>query len=272
MSRRSIIPTMEDFGFGLEGGKALMSHIGDLVVAEWGAAARSKGKLNSTLAPYVQSIHILEVTKTSVTVELPGGAAKPKAALLARMIEFGMGPGGIGTSGPYQLRKYLLTGDKARKGRRGQPAHKDGDRAGSPIVNVMFRHVAGGSTSTPSSHMGSSVAKAASRLAATTTRGNRTAYGGRLNRSKAKPGRNKTTGTAHAVNKLHGMVRMSGKGSKAGGSSTSGFRTWRRATLSQSKGKWVHPGIRPRRLAEHVQGRLGELIDMALADHMGGTK
>lgn len=263
---RSVIPSREDFGFGLQGGRALMRQIGDMLVAEWAATARTQGRMTSTLSAYIQSINIRAVEEKSVSVELPGRNAGPKAAMLARMLEFGMGPGGIGTSGSYQMRKYLLTGAKAKRGKQGLPAHRQGDRMGGPIMNVKFRHgSAGASHTTPRSRMSSSVNQAARRLEASTTSGNRTVYGGRLSRPGARRGRNPTTGARHANNRHEGMVRMTDSRGQ-----TSGYRSWRRASLSQDSGKWVHPGIKARRLTEIVERKIPQIVETAIQTMLGG--
>jgi hypothetical protein len=77
--------------------------LADLVLAEWSAGARNK--LNSTRAAYLRSLQVRDVSPSGFICGLP---ASPSTAIIAHMVEQGMGSGGIGTTGPYDVRKYLL--------------------------------------------------------------------------------------------------------------------------------------------------------------------
>ena len=124
-------------GMDYRGRKARMRRMGEAIVSEWAAVARTEGKMKSTLKPYLAAIQIRKVTDESVVVQLPGQKAEEgEAALLARMIEFGMGPGGIGSEGPYDVRNFLLRG-----GGKGRKAPKVGPTG--PYRNVPFKYGVG---------------------------------------------------------------------------------------------------------------------------------
>lgn len=242
--------------FGLQGaqggapGKRRMRQLGHILVSEWAASARQAG-LRSTLGPYIQSIGIKQVTADSVSVELPAANVDRRVSMLARMVEFGMGPGGIGTQGPYDVRKVLLRGStrSIRFGRTG------------PYVNVPFRQ-----TSKRIKNLeGSAAVRAARGLAATVSRGGALVYGGRYTPgSNAPQGRirsNPNTGLRHRAHLLANMVRLESsysKGPSGKARRQSTYMTWRRASYTGNP--WTSKGIRARHLAEKLRARVPELL------------
>jgi len=234
------------FGLSPDDRKARMRRVAEIVLAEWSAEARQR--LRSSLPSYLKSLAIREVTDTRAVVSLPGPGVGAGVSQLARIVEFGMGPGGIGTEGPYDVRKYLL-----RASTRNIRWGKNG-----PYLNVPF----GVSSKAILAAGGRSALKRARELSATRSdhRAGRTAWGSRLPAGLAplaKP--------HHASDPLSGLVRRSSTYSKAGGSQTSGYTTWRRASLNASSEKaWISKGVKARHLADIVNTRLPELLKEAL--------
>ncbi len=209
--------------------------LADLVLAEWSAEARNK--LNTTRAAYLRSLQVRNVTPRGFICGLP---ASPATAIIAHMVEQGMGSGGIGTTGPYDVRKYLLR-SSTRNIRRA--------RDGSLYLNVPFGHPAKDIKAQHGAH----IAAAARRLAATTTDANRqTRYGGRLPAGlvpKMRP--------HHVTDPLAGLVRLGSTYSRRGGggarTQTGGYRTWRRASYANSDpDAWMSSGIEARRIMDDV--------------------
>lgn len=234
----------EVFGLDPEGRKARMQRIAAAILAEWSATAR--GQLKSTLAAYLKSLAIREATENRVVVALPGDDHDVgKAAQLARMVEFGMGPGGIGTSGPYDVRQYLL---------RASTRHIRWGKSG-PYVDVPFGHKAADIAKAG----GPALRRQARALSPTMTdhRNNRTIWGGRL-----PAGTVAKLAAHHATDPFAGMVRRVSTYSKAGKAQTSGYMTWRRASLNASSPKaWISRGIKAHHLAMLVNAQVPRLIN-----------
>lgn len=242
--------TPQTFGFGGRApGKRRMRMLGDILVSEWAASARAAG-LRSTLRPYIQAIGIRRVTEDTVVVELPGSDVDRRVAMLARMVEFGMGPGGIGSEGPYDVRAMLL-----RSSTRSIRYGKTG-----PYVNVPFRML----TKRIGSLEGGAAMAAARGLAATRSSGRRLVYGGRYqpghNAPTGRIRRNPNTGHAHRVHLLANMVRLESTYSRGptGARRQSTYQTWRRASYSGQP--WISRGIKARRLGEKLRARVPDLV------------
>jgi hypothetical protein len=245
--------TIKDFGMSPEARLARMRRIGDVIVAEWGAEAR--GELRSSLGPYLQSIAIRELTDRRVVVQLPGPGVDGKVAQLARIMEFGMGPGGIGTEGPYDVRKFLLGGTaKWKWGKNG------------PYVNVPFRFTQMdiGLQASGGPKGSQAVLNAVARLRATTTGQNgKTQWGGRL-----KAGMANKMKEHHKTDLLAGLVRKAGTFSAgAGGKArvqTTGHMTFRTASWSNTDPRaWLSSGVKARRIGDRIAARIQELVDLA---------
>ncbi len=230
MSRPRLTPQQIHAHFGMDkrGRKARMQRMGDAIVGEWSASARQFGDMNSTLGPYQRAIAIRKVTANSVIVELPGSKIEKSGkgrgvAMIARMMEFGLGPGGIGSSGPFDVRQNLLSGAKYK--------------------NVPFKHSAKSITDLG----GQSALDDAKSLKATRVKGG-SWNGPSLEAGYTKIVNNPLTKKPHKTDKLAQMRRMGKKGK------TSRFITFRRASW---KGKpWMHPGIRARGISKIVNGEL----------------
>ena len=235
--------TPEEFlaavGMDRQGKVNRMQRFGDALVAEWAATARRDGDMKSTLGPYVKAIAIRQVTEDSVTVELPAQRMTGKAATVVRMVEFGMGPGGIGTEGPYDVRKFLLSGagGKTKIGKTG------------PYKNVPFKI----RSAEIKGMGGKSALEQAKGLTATRVRGG-SWRGGSLASGYAAIINNANTGLPHKTDRLHGLRRMTNKRGQ-----TSRYITFRRASWSGNP--WMHRGVRARHLAERVRSKVQDLWD-----------
>ena len=228
-----------------------MQMLGDVIAAEWAAEARASG-LGSTLRPYIQSIGVREVTSDRVVVALPGPGAPPRAATMARMIEFGMGPAGVGTEGSYDVRKVLL-----RAGTRNIRWGKHG-----PYVNVPFP-MRGAKSRVPGpmeiERVGGRRALARARKLA--PRINDPKTGRLLSRGGSLPAGMAGKLRAHHVSDaLAGVVRKAS--TYAGGrEQTSGYMKWRRASWGNRDPRaWRSKGIVARHFAQRVQARVSNLI------------
>ena len=217
--------------------------LADLVLAEWSALARKK--LKTTLPAYLRSLQVRNVTENGFICGLP---ASPSTAIIAHMVEQGMGGGGIGTSGAYDVRKFLLRAS-TRNIRR--------TKKGQLYLHVPFHHTKKDIVS----RYGKQIGNAVQRLKATTTDANRkTRYGGRLPANlvpKLKP--------HHVSDPLAGMVRRASTYSKGGKtrSQTSGYQTWRTASYSNTNPQaWMSKGIKARRITDDVLRELPALIRM----------
>ena len=216
--------------------------LADLTLAEWSAFARRR--LRSSLPAYLRSLQTREVSESGFVCGLP---ASPSTAILAHMVEQGMGSGGIGTSGPYDVRKYLL-----RSSTRNIRRKKNGEL----YLRVPFGH----DPKVVKQQHGARIRSAMQRLRATTTDANRsTRYGGRLPAGlvpRLKP--------HHVADPLAGMVRTASTYSKGNGrprSQTSGYRTWRTASYSNTHpDAWMSSGITARRIVDDVLQTMPTLV------------
>lgn len=243
--------TLADFGLDPAGRMARMRRIGDVLLSEWKAEARKV--LRGTLTTYLNALDVRDVSENSVTVCLPGEGVDERVAQLARIVEFGMGPGGIGTEGPYDVRTFLLSG-RGRRMRWGE---------NGPYVNVPFgfrQMDIGLAASGVGSH---AAVKAASALAPTTSDGHRTIWGGRLPAGMANKMR-----SHHVSDPLQGLVRKAAAFSSKDGKpvvQTTGFQTWRTASWSNTDPRaWRSSGVAARRVGDVVAARLNEILRDAL--------
>ncbi len=93
------------FGLHGKGRRQRMGRAASIIVHEW---KKQAAELNSTSQAYSMSIQIAKVTETECIVQLPGANISGKSAMLARIVEFGLGAHGIGSSGRFDTRKALL--------------------------------------------------------------------------------------------------------------------------------------------------------------------
>lgn len=216
------------------------SALQSLVVNEWGRQAR--GTLGKTSRDYISGIRPGDVTRNGFIVELVG--------TVPNLVENGMGPGGIGTTGPYDMRKFILK-PGTRNLRR--------DSKGRLYVNIPLEHSAASI-----GMIGGAGALQEARL----MRPARTRHGdfyrppdSNLVDPRAKQARTKWGDSLGAEygDRLRGLVRMEKVYSKATAQAPqTKFMTWRRMTEG-GKG-WMSKGVTPRLLARAVHRKSGELI------------
>jgi len=181
----------------------------------------ARGELNSTYAPYVGGLRVGKITDKSATVELVG--------TLPNLVEQGMGAGGIGTSGAYDMRAFVL--------KHGTKSLKVAE-AGHLYVHIPF----GYSGSQLAAAGGAGTLRAAQSLLPTLSdpQGG-TLWGGRL---------------GAAAGRFAGMVRMQKTYSKA---TQSTYGMWR--TMSEAGAAWNHPGV----AAHHIFKKAQAAIAAAMA-------
>lgn len=204
-------------GLDKAGQKSRITTIAHAVVGLWKReAARALG---STLAAYQNAISVEAIRGDTATIALTG--------TIPVLVERGMGPGGIGTQGQYDARKFVLKpGTKSLKMAK----------AGWLYVNVPmgFTEAAIGAIG------GAGAVKAARSLAPSTSApGAPTIWGGRLG----------------GGGRLAGLVRMA-KTYAAATQST--YRTWR--TMSQGGKPWIVKGVKARNLAAVVLEKLPQVL------------
>lgn len=216
------------------GEKARALRIATAVVADWKMEARQE--LNSSAAEYQKAIRIAKADEHGVSIELVGK--------IPNLVEQGMGPGGIGTSGPYDQRKFILKPGTSnlRHGAKGM------------YVNVPFRRSAGqvremgGQSALDMAYKLSGVRSEGGRVKWPTS-GMKRLPGGLA--PKMKP--------HHTADPLAGLVRFHKQYSRTTGrKQPSQFKSWRR--ISEGGKPWISPGVTPRHLAQKVSRRLPSLL------------
>lgn len=225
--------------------RAYLATLAAAVRAEWGAQAREGLRASSkTTAAYINGI-VADVGDTTATVTLFG--------LLPNMLEQGMGPGGVGTQGAYDLRVFLL---------------KPGTRSVKQGKNGLYLHVPFNRTAATIKALGGDAAMKASRGLSAAVNPATTAGAGRLgagfapNLRPADVTRTDVTGAkfearAHATDPLAGLVRLQTQYT-ANNAPQSTYRNFR--TISQGGKPWMSPGIAARRLADRVMAAMPRII------------
>jgi len=157
-----------------------------------------------------------------------------KGDMMAQSIEYGFGPGGVGTQGPYDMRRTLLRSAKAKFGPRGRYLNVP-----MRMTTRKMRGMAGGNRAYA----------LARQLASSSRSGAQTMLGGALPRGltqKLRP--------SHATDPTHGVRRYVKKvGARAQYGS---FRT-----ISQAGKPWVHPGVKARRLVRRVARMVPSVVN-----------
>lgn len=227
----------------------MMRNIAEAVLAEWGAQARAKIKSGRLLSAYIQSLSIQEASEARAVIALPGPDAGPKSAVLARMAEFGMGPGGIGTQGPYDIRTFVL-----KAGTRKLHMGKNG-----PYVNIPFDM----SPDQIKDAGGSKALKMARAMHPHTRPGPvKSGVLRRLPAGLAAVGSNKITGHSHVSDSLEGLVRRASSYSQHPDGTTvtqtSGYRKWRR--MSWSGKPWMSKGVQAHHIGESVAREVPKIV------------
>lgn len=173
----------------------------------------------------------MKVRGSHVELTLDGGK-------FARSIEYGFGPGGVGSSGPYDMRKTLLRSPKAKMGKHGKYM--------SIPMGMSTRRMRGMQGGEQAYRMARGLA------ASVTSRKGNTQWGGSLPKGlvpKLRSQGRMVPGVgyqpAHATDPLHGMKKMKPRG--GGRSSYVSFRT-----IAEHGKPWIHPGIKARRFIRRV--------------------
>ena len=195
------------------------------------------GIIKTTLNEYKRNVMVDDSTPDKVEVVLLG--------MLPNLVEQGMGPGGIGTYGPYDVRKYVLPWKNPRTGKI------------QDHVAIPFRR----SKSDIGGLGGAMAVAAAKKLSPSRSLpGGGMKYGGRLPAGMAPNMRPRPdvvgldvgmpkVRPAHATDPLAGMIRQTASYSAAGGSQAQ-YVVFRMMSL---RGKpWISPGVRPRNVVSKI--------------------
>lgn len=253
----SIVDLINGLGLSQTDQKKRSRYLADLILAEWSAEARSSLKGNVQQS-YLRSLSINQADENGISVSLP----KPgQSATLALMYELGMGSGGIGTTGPYDMRKFMLQ-EKTRNIRR--------DKKGNLYLNVPFKKSAK-KLQSENEEVYKKAKKLSPMISFHANAGNVTPQGSPRGAKGNQLPRGLVAKKAphHAVDIYAGMRRQASTYSNKQGkpvTQTSGYITWRRMTLDQKAPKWMHPGIKPLNLADRVFNVLPQLIDEVYGD------
>jgi hypothetical protein len=229
-----------------------------LILAEWSAEAKSSSMPSSVKQTYLKSLSIRQADENAVIVSLP---KEGQSATLALMYELGMGAGGVGTSGPYDMRKFMLQ-DKTRNIRR--------DKKGRLYLNVPFKKSAKAvKAENPD------IYKKAKKLSPTITFNAHSQHVNPQGAPAGSKGARLPRGLVpkkaphHTTDIYAGMIRQASAYSNKQGKpviQTSGYMTWRRMTMDQKPPKWMHPGINALNLARRVLDVVPQLVNEAYGD------
>lgn len=232
--------------------------LAEQVLTTWKSEAAAA--LHTTAQDYINNLSIAEFEPKSFKVVLGG--------TVPNMMEQGMGPGGVGTTGRYDLRTFIL-----KDGTRSLRRAKDGRL----YVNIPFRHgmpalkehrLGARAKNLNATHTGDMWRPPFSNLVDPKEQQVRvfhmnngrkvSGYGGRLPAGSGA----KRQWWWHSHH-LAGLVRMQRTYSKT---TQSEYMTWRRIIQwsaqpgDAEQAKWFHPGIEPRKLAEKVMFRMDDMI------------
>jgi hypothetical protein len=193
----------------------------------------ARNSLGTTLNDYIRGLQIDHISETSARIVLTGP--------IANMIEQGLGSGGIGTTGPRDMRAVLL-----KPGTRSLRHGKNG-----MYLHVPFTHTKG----SIESKGGASAMTAARRLSPT-----QTSQRGASRVTRWAPGE-----TGRLGNEFHkhltGMVRLE---KQYAGATQSTYRTWR--TISEaSKTGWIAAPIKARNFFEKINMLVPQFVNEARA-------
>lgn len=274
MTQRLPDLTLESFGLDPRQRRTMLATISRAIYRAWVAEAKNVTSHSSGYQALLRRrSNDKEASVNFGAVTLSGESAK--AGMLARMVEFGMGPGGIGTEGSYDMRKFLLGG--------GGGGRKHTGKNGT-YVNVPFKHSpesiakAGGESLkslVQSSEFGHSVSVAPN----VTKWGKRQSDGSRaaltaketahVRRIIDKPTQatdskgKRYTRSAHKTNPLQGLVKTGGGYSRDPRTGkmrkqTTGYMTFRRASWAGDP--WMHPGRKAERIANIIRRNLPSIL------------
>lgn len=213
-----------------------------VILAEWSALARAE--LNTSKSAYLSSLRVRELTSKGFFVGLPAGKG---TAVLALMVELGMGPSGIGSQGRYDMRKFML---------KGSTSHVKRNKNGGLYLNVPFGH-----KKKEVSVYSKGVAKELSKLAPTFAGpSGKMIWGERFPAGKVAKIK-----SHHVTDPLAGAVRLASPyKTKSGkkGMRTSGYKTWRTMSYNnRDPQSWISKGIKARRYIDVISRRIPELYE-----------
>ncbi len=247
--------TIADFGMDPDGKRSRLKRIGLVIQSAW--KAKAAGHSPRVRSAYIKSLSVQQDDR-SVTVTF--GQPGKKDLKLALMIEYGMGPGGIGTEGAYDVRKYLLSGagkGKLRTGKHG------------PYKVVPFTHTMAAIARAGGTDLAAKV-KSDQFKASVSAGKEKTTWGSTLKASDLpgplRPGNEKKMDVAgkpytafrHKAHILSGLTKHASSYSK-GVTQTTGGKTFR--TASWAGDPWMHPGIKARNYGEQVRAELPTLLE-----------
>ena len=254
MAGRTTDLVLADFGLDPAGKRARLKRIGLVILSAWKAQANGH-------SPRFRSAYkkALTVSQDDHSVTVTFGQGGEKDLTLALMVEYGMGPGGIGTQGHYDVRKFLLTGGKGklRSGKNG------------PYKIVPFSRTMADISKIGGKNLADKVAADSFRATVDAGR-HKTSWGDRLTRADL-PGPLRAsneqrtdvagkgyTAFRHKSNILQGTVKTQSRYSK-GVKQTTGGKTFRVASWAGDP--WMHPGIKAHQYGEVVRRKLSDLLD-----------
>ena len=229
---------------------------GTVIQNAWRNYASKELSGGRTKTEYLSNIQLDLNDPKKIVVRLVG--------FLPNMRERGMGPDGIGSQGPYDVRKFLLRPGTSKIKRA---------KAGHLYLHVPFDHSFSSMPSRVQSAVGSQSIGSALRAFAPSTSQPRTGttWGDRLPaglvgkmrekdvRMRDHFGRyTKFIQRAHATDRYAGMVKM-GKQYSTANQST--HRTWR--TTSQAGKPWYSKGVRAAHIARKVVRDLPMILKRA---------
>lgn len=236
------------YGSSFSGSYDRTKVLGQLLIQRFSQEAAQV--LGSTLGAYIKSLG-LTVERDRVVVSLPGAEASGKHAMLARIQEFGFGPGGIGTQGEYDMRvagQKLLSSKKVKQGKNG------------PYLVIPFTF----NTKEASAAAGTNAPRLFNKLAqdgkavfsrASSEKG-RTMWGTRLPASQGN-----RLKSHHVSTQAAGMVRMGAVSGSSGKMRTSSYKTFRTVSMANTDPMaWRSKGVEAKNIAETVAEAVPELI------------
>tara|TARA_B100000575_G_scaffold294646_2_gene312627 strand:+ start:1999 stop:2784 length:786 start_codon:yes stop_codon:yes gene_type:complete len=244
------------YGTNFQGQYNRAKTVGRLLLQTWTSEAAKV--LNSTYGPYVKSLG-LTVSDDLVVCELPKNATG-KQSMIARMQEFGFGPGGIGTQGEYDMRvagQKLLSSKKVKQGKNG------------PYLVIPFSfNTAEASVAADTANKSRGAATLFQNLAAkdgkkvfstSSQEKGRTLWGTRLPTSmgfKLKE--------HHANTQAAGMVRMGAVSGASGKMQTSSYKTFRTASMANTHPMaWRTKGIEAKNIGQTVMEAIPDILAQA---------
>jgi len=208
---------------------------------EW--VARASSELAGTVGEYVRGIEIgIPVVGSGIDADISISISLD--GLVANMIEQGLGPQGVGSTGPFDMRKFIL---------------KNRQYANVPFRFVGIAAATGGAELV--AHTMRPIAVGQVALKAMGLTGRQRLPAGLVAKLREHPNTiyDPLTGEAHIqrAHKTDPIAGLHGRGTSAWGvTAGAGRQTSREFTafrgISWRAKPWIHPGIRPRNLAKKL--------------------